>query len=63
MSQRPTEALAEPANAVEQADEAERDRVAWNLPLSAPDEAARRADDAKLDTARAAEKAERERER
>jgi hypothetical protein len=51
MAQGPTKALAEPTRAAEQADEAERDRVAWNLPLSADDEASRRADRAEPGTA------------
>jgi hypothetical protein len=50
MAQGPTKAPAEPTRAAERADEAERDRVAWNLPLSADDEASRRADRAKPDS-------------
>jgi hypothetical protein len=44
MAERPTEAVAEPERAATQADDVERDRVAWNLPLSTDDEASRRAD-------------------
>ena len=51
MAQGPTKALAEPTRAAERADEAERDRVAWNLPLSADDEASRRAERGEPDTA------------
>lgn len=61
MAQRPTEALPEPAPAAPQVDEAERDRVAWNLPLSAADEAARRADETEPDPPAPGEKAKRER--
>lgn len=43
MAKRPTEAVAEPERTATQ-DDVERDRVAWNLPLSTVDEASRRAE-------------------
>jgi hypothetical protein len=49
MTQGPTEALAESTREEAQAEELELDRVAWNLPLSAVDEASRRADDTEPD--------------
>ena len=43
MAEPRTDVAAEPARSAATADVSERDRIAWNLPLSAVDEASRRA--------------------